>query len=543
MDSINLEKIRPPVSSDRPSYTGKSIVLLRPPMIAPRWAHTSSICPPLGLAYVAASTRKAGFQLRCVDALGEAPFQCLVLDNPNFLSYGLSTPQIVEHVGQVDILGVSLMFSHDWPVHKAIIQAVHQANPNVTVICGGEHINAVPEFCLQDCSEIDICVLGEGEETIVDLLKALHDGRDLRTVPGIMFRSSGETVRTPVRPRIRKLDEIPWPAWDLFPLETYMAHGLGYGVNPGRTVPLLVSRGCPFECTFCSSPRMWTMRWQARPVDDVLREMEYYVENYRAQNFDFYDLTTIIRKDWIKEFCEKLINKNWNITWQMPAGTRAEALDAEVLPLMYESGQRNISYAPESGSPTTLQFIKKRISLDRMKASIRNALREGMNVKLNMIMGFPNETRKEIFDSLRFLRDVAVLGVHDVYIACFSPYPGSELFNELIQSGRIKTMDSEYFLMLTSYSDIRYSYSYSPYITNRQLTRYRLGGMLMFYGISYMIRPWRLFRVLYNVVIGREESRLDMALGQIIDRFRGRKVAFEDVQPMSSASTTRASKV
>jgi len=510
-------------------------------MVVPKWAHVSSICPPLGLAYVAASIRKAGFQLRCVDALGEAPFHCLVLDNPNFLSYGLSTPQIIEQVGRVDILGVSLMFSHDWPVHKAIIKAVHQANPDVTVICGGEHINAVPEFCLQDCPEIDVCALGEWEETIIDLLNALHDGRDLKTVPGILFRSSGEFVRTPTRPRIRKLEEIPWPAWDLFPLETYMANGLGYGVNPGRTVPLLVSRGCPFECTFCSSPQMWTTRWQARPVDDVLREMKYYVQHYRAQNFDFYDLTTIIRKDWIKEFCEKLISKKWNITWQMPAGTRAEALDAEVLPLMYRSGQRNISYAPESGSPTTLKLIKKKVSLDRMKASIRNALKEGMNVKLNMIMGFPHETRKEIFESFRFLRDAAMLGVHDVYVACFSPYPGSELFDELHQSGRIKAMDGVYFLMLTSYSDIRYSYSYSPHITNAQLTRYRLGGMLMFYVISYLLRPWRLFRVLYNVAVGREESRLDMALGQMMDRLRGKKVNLKDVEPISAAPTTRLS--
>lgn len=533
MNLITLEASQPQVPTMTPSAGRKSIVLLRPPMVVPRWAHVSSICPPLGLAYVAASIRKAGFQVRCVDALGEAPFQCLVLENPNFLSYGLSIPQIVERVGQVDILGVSLMFSHDWPVHKAIIQAVHEKNSGVTVICGGEHINAVPEFCLRDCPEIDMCVMGEGEETGIDLLNALHDGRNLNDVPGIMFRADGEFVRTPTRPRIRKLDEIPWPAWDLFPLETYMANGLGYGVNPGRTVPLLVSRGCPFECTFCSSPQMWTTRWQARPVDDVLREMEYYVQTFGAQNFDFYDLTTIINKPWIKEFCEKLIAKNWNITWQMPAGTRAEALDAEVLPLMYRSGQRNISYAPESGSPTSLKLIKKKISLDRMKVSIRNAIKEGMNVKLNMIMGFPHETKKEIFESFRFLREVAVLGVHDVYIACFSPYPGSELFDELQQSGRIKAMDSDYFLMLTSYSDMRYSYSYSPHISNRRLTVYRLGGMLMFYVISYLIRPWRLFRVLRNVIAGKEESRLDMALGQLVERLRNKKVALQDVERAS----------
>jgi len=198
----------------------KTIVLLRPPLIFQKWENASTICPPLGLAYVAAAIRNAGFNLRCVDALGEAPFQRIILENPNFLAYGLSTPEIVERVGQCNILGISLMFSHDWPVAKSVIRALRQANPKVTIICGGEHVNAIPEFCLQDCPEIDICVLGEGEETIVDLLKTLHGDCRLEKVPGIVFRSNNSScVRTPPRARIRKLEEIAWPAWDLFPLE------------------------------------------------------------------------------------------------------------------------------------------------------------------------------------------------------------------------------------------------------------------------------------------------------------------------------------
>lgn len=506
------------------------IVLLRLPMVVPKWAHSSSICPPLGLAYLAGALRKDGFKIRSVDALGEAPFQRLVLENPNFLTYGLSTPEIIDRIGRCDVLGVSVMFSHEWPVAKSIIQAIHEVNPNLTIICGGEHISATPDFCMDSCPEIDVCVTGEGEETIVELMKALDGDCGLEGVGGIVYRSSHGLARTARRARIKNLEAIAWPAWDLFPLENYLANEFGYGVNPGRSMPLLISRGCPFECTFCSSPQMWTTRWQARNTEDVISEMQYYIDHYGAQNFDFYDLTTIIRKDWIKEFCEKVINRGWNTTWQMPAGTRAEALDAEALHLMYLSGQKNISYAPESGSPTTLRLIKKKIQLDRVKESISAALKEGMNVKLNMIMGFPHETKKEIFESFSFLKDLALMGVHDVYIACFSPYPGSELFDQLYQSGKIKKMDSDYFLMLTAYSDMRYSYSYSPHLTNRQLTIYRLGGMLMFYALSYARRPFRLFRVLLNVMKGREESRLDMALGQLVGRIWGKKIALSEVE-------------
>jgi radical SAM superfamily enzyme YgiQ (UPF0313 family) len=204
----------------------------------------------------------------------------------------------------------------------------------------------------------------------------------------------------------------------------------------------------------------------------------------------------------------------------MPAGTRSEALDEEALKLMYLSGQRNITYAPESGSRKTLKIIKKKINLERMKKSIKSAISHELNVKLNVIMGFPHETFKEILQTLKFLKDVAILGVNDVYIACFSPYPGSELFEQLSKNGQINKMDDEYFLMLTSYSDMRYSKSYSPHLSNRMLTFYRLGGMVMFYIISYILHPKRIFTTIYNVINQKEESRLDMALIQLIDRLK-----------------------
>ena len=501
------------------------VVLLRTPMVVPKWAHASSICPPLGLAYVAASLQQAKYEIRCIDALGEAPLQKIISENNNFVNIGLSTTQIIQHLAlqNFDILFISLMFSHEWPLTKSIIKAVKRAYPNVLLVCGGEHINACPEFCMKECPEIDVCVIGEGEETSVDLLRTVEHKKSLADVSGIVFRSSKGITRNPNRPRINKLENIPWPAWDLFPLENYLSNGLGYGVKSGRSMPMLISRGCPYQCTFCSSPQMWTTKWQARKVDCVIEEMQFYMNKFKVQNFDFYDLTTIVRKDWIVDFCQKVIKKNWNISWQMPAGTRSEALNDETLGLMVLSGQRYISYAPESGSAITLQKIKKKIKIERMKKSISSALSKNMNVKLNLMMGFPHETHRELFRTLIFIKDAAVMGVNDVYVACFAPYPGSELFEQLYANGQIPDMNDEYFLKLTSYSDMRHSYSYSSHVGNRMLTFYRLGGMLMFYIISYTFHPKRLFRLFTNLINRREESRLDMALIQLIDRLKGNK--------------------
>jgi len=502
-------------------------VLLRPPYVVPKWSHTASICPPLGLAYVAASLRKKGYQVRCVDALGEAPLQKIASEDNRYLYYGLSIKEILQHLAikEFNVLFVSLMFSHDWPMTKSFIKTIKKVYPEVTMVCGGEHISACPRFSMEDCPEIDICVLGEGEETSIDILKAIEQKKSLSKINGIVYRSEEGIITNPRRSRISQLDDIPLPAWDLFPLENYLSNSLGYGVNPGRTMPMLISRGCPFQCTFCSSPQMWTTKWQARDPDCVIEEMQFYIDKYKATNFDFYDLTAIVRKDWIIKFCQKIIKKNWNITWQMPSGTRSEALDDETLGLMMLSGQKHISYAPESASKTTLQKIKKKIKIENMKTSIRSALSKGMSVKLNLMLGFPDETHKEMLETLRFVMDAAFMGVSDVYLASFAPYPGSELFDEMYKNGQIPKIDDEYFLNLTSYTDLLHSYSYSRHVGHRMLSVYRIGGMSMFYILNFVFRPKRIFRLFKNIINKKEESKFENSILQMMGRFRKNKKA------------------
>ena len=146
-------------------------VLLRTPLVIPKWSHQAAICPPLGLAYVAASLKQAGYEVRCVDALGEAPLQRIATEDNKYLYYGLSIKEILQHLAfkEFNVLFVSLMFSHDWPMTKSFIKTIKTIYPEVTMVCGGEHISACPKFSMEDCPEIDICVLGEGEETSIDI--------------------------------------------------------------------------------------------------------------------------------------------------------------------------------------------------------------------------------------------------------------------------------------------------------------------------------------------------------------------------------------
>ena len=282
-------------------------------------------------------------------------------------------------------------------------------------------------------------------------------------------------------------------------------------------MPIMASRGCPYKCTFCSNPSMWTTKWKARSPQDVFKEMLFYKNKYKVDNFDFYDLTAIVKKDWIIKFCNILINNKLNITWQLPSGTRSEALDVEVAKLLYESGCRNLSYAPESGSTEVLKMIKKRINIDDMLQSMKASVSVGMNIKANIICGFPGENKRHLLDTLKFIIRVATVGCHDLSINQFSPYPGSELYEQLVRNNQI-TLDESYFRNLSLYSSMSNAVSYSNYLSNREILIFKFIGTILFYVISYCIRPWRVFTVALNVINKKETSRLEKSLISYLSR-------------------------
>lgn len=495
-----------------------TVCLIRPPMIDLRYMYNTIACPPVGLAYVAASARAAGHTVRVIDAVGEAPDQRVPLNDPRFMARGLTVPQVLNRIpADVDVLAVSCMFSQDWPHVRGILEALRRAFPTTAIVAGGEHVTAMPEFILGE-GTVDHCVLGEGEETFVDLIDALAGGRPTAEVPGVVTRADGAIVRTARRSRIAAVDDIPEPAWDLFPIENYLGHGLGFGVNRGRSMPIVATRGCPYQCTFCSSPTMWTTKWTARDPEKLLAEMRGYMERYGAQNFDFYDLTAIIKRDWIVAFCKLVLASGVKFTWQLPTGTRSEAIDEEVASLLYQTGCRNICYAPESGSATELRRIKKKVKVPSMLASMRGSARQGLYVKANLVIGFPGQTRRELLETMWFIARMAMVGVRDIMISLFSPYPGSELYGQLRAAGKIGEPNDEYFSKLSCYIDVTQSISWSDKLTDRDLAIGRWFGMVMFYVLSFTLRPWRALATLRNVWADRQESVMDRALGDFVRR-------------------------
>ncbi len=498
------------------------ISLVRPPIVVPTWNQAALVTPPLGLAYVAGALDCAGYEVTVVDAVGEAIDQRTPWGR-DCLLFGLAPDEIVERIPRhTQIIGLSAGFTFEWPICRQLIWQIRERFPGALLVVGGEHATAAPELTLSE-APADVCVLGEGEQTMLELARRSSGGRfDPATIAGIAYRTGGgAVVRTAPRERISDLDSIPWPAWYLLPIEQYLDRRLGFGVDRGRSMPLLASRGCPYQCTFCSSPAMWTTRWSVRSVDNLLLEMQYYQRRYGIENFDFYDLTAIVRKSWIKQFCQTIIERKLKFSWQLPSGTRSEAIDAEVAPLLFAAGCRNLSYAPESGSPAVLERIKKRIEPQRMLHSMSASVRAGINIKCNIMLGFPGETWREVAQSLAFIARMAWVGAHDLSIWAFSPYPGSELFDELRAAGQIE-LDDDYYDQLRSYADAAATRSFSRHIGHTQLKAVRWLGVLVFYLLSWLRRPWRPLRLAANLLTGRQESRGELALQSALARLRRR---------------------
>ena len=394
-----------------------------------------------------------------------------------------------------DIIGISTMFSQEWPHYRNYINKVRKSFPNATIIVGGEHVTAMPQFSLEDCPAIDYIIKGEGELAFLNLAYNLHLGIE-EDINGVVCIKNGKYNDSDLSPRITQIDDMPWPAWHLIDIEPYFQPNFTMGIGHGRNMAILATRGCPYQCTFCSSPNMWTTRYIMRPTSDVCDEIEYYISKYNVNSIDFYDLTAIVKKNWVLDFTAELKKRKINIAWQLPSGTRSEALDEEVIANLKDTGISLIVYAPESGSDRILKKIKKKIKLDRLTYSISMAVKYNITTKSNFIIGFPDEKRWDVYLTLFYIWKLALMKMNDCLLSIFSPYPGSEIYDDLLKDQVIPETNDEYFDSLMTQFDFTISKSVCNNIGPRELLFYRVLGMSLFYILSYLRCPSRFFRLI-----------------------------------------------
>jgi len=465
--------------------------------------------PPLGTAYLAAELERAGHRVSVVDAVGAGLEHVFTVGGRSFR--GLDFRSIVEGLDpQADLIGLGVMYSSSWPGLRDLVGRIKARFPQTPLVLGGEHPTALPELVFEQ-SPADFVVMGEGEETLLELCDRFGRRQDLGDVRGLAFRTDDGTIRiNPRRARVRDLDALPLPAWHYFDIERYIRFAQPHGSSEGRSMPMLATRGCPFQCTFCGSPGMWGTTWRARAPVKVVDEMESYVHRYNANDFHFEDLTAVVRRGWILDFCREVIRRRLKVTWQLPSGTRSEAIDAEVARAMHAAGCRQFSYALEAGSPEILRRIKKRIHPNRVFSSAEKAIAAGIRVQSVFIYGFPNETWRQMWQTWCAMLRCAVVGFHEVSICALQPLPNTEIYREIDRERSIALTD-DYFDSIFGYLGIWQQRSWNPRVPTVVLRLIILFSLASFFLVSFMCHPNRVigtFRGLFSARSGGKFAKI-----------------------------------
>lgn len=374
--------------------------------------------PPLGLGYLATSLRKKGYEVKILDCLKE----------------GLDGFAYREYISREkpDILGVN-SWSCSVNEVKEILVITKEIDSRIITVVGGPHPSAVPYEAMDYFEAADFGFKGEAEIGLPMLVDTLLDKRktDLNEIPGLIWSENG---RRRVNTQVFRdtLDDFDYLAWDLIKPEEYSQAGT---VNLVKTAPIITSRGCPYYCTFCSAYIISGRKIRLRSIENIIKELKLLKESYGMKRITIMDENFTFNKRHALELCNRIIEEKLGLEFFLPQGARLDALDEELLLLMKKTGfAPHIALGIESGSERILKMIKKNIDKEMVKAKVGLLRRLRFRPVGYFILGFPRETKEEIYKTLQFAKELKL------YRAAFSPLlllPATEIYESLKGSGEI----------------------------------------------------------------------------------------------------------
>jgi len=365
--------------------------------------------PRIGIAYIAGFLREYGITVGILDCkteklnIEQAIIKILAF-NPDIIGITSFTEEIIETAG--------------------LCKAVKKINRNIITIVGGAHASAIPEQMLNEFKDIDIAVYGEGEITLLEIVQLKKF--DLINVKGIVYRKNGRIIRNKPRELIKDIDSLPYPAWDLFPLEQYRGRTiLSLGEKKHENIlelPILSTRGCPYRCNFCFHVYGHTARF--RDYKKIVDEIEFNINTYNSTQFFFADGTFGIRKNNVIKLCNEIIKRKLNKKIKWTAPTRADVVTEETLRLMKKAGCLTFAIGVESGDEQILKNSGKNETKEQIRKSVTMAKKVGLPIETSIILGHPNETSESIKNSLDFAKE---LDIDSHSIPIMIPYPGTKI--------------------------------------------------------------------------------------------------------------------
>ena len=364
-------------------------------IIAPPYPLEEAPAPPLGVSYVAAVFEAAGCDVRIID----------------YIVSRYTPEKLKKEVDafKPDVVG-STSVTMNFPEAADIIRTVKRHRPSILTMMGGPHVSFDARGTLESYPEIDLLVMGEGEETIMELVPHLMDSGSWPDIKGLAFRRNGGIVVTEPRKLIDDLDSVPMPARHLLPMSRYQA--LGFPVS------IITSRGCPNACIFCQGRRMVGKKVRYRKVAFVMDEIEQIL-SYGISRINIADDLFTSNKARVREVCGEILKRGLDFKWS--AFSRVNTVDREILELMRDTGCDSVSFGIESGNPEMLKRVKKGITLDQARAAVKICKEVGILAHASFMVGLPGESPETLRDTQEFSQSLGIpYGYHFL-----APFPGT----------------------------------------------------------------------------------------------------------------------
>ena len=377
--------------------------------------------PDIGQGYLASYARAAGHEVQLLDCMLER--------------YGYGDFEQYVRGYQPHVIGIKT-YSCDIDSVREMLRLVRNVSPRTVTVIGGPHPSCeLPDRLFTEFPDLDYAFAGEADLGFVPFLKRIEaGGADMSDIPGLVWKDTDGVVHPNPKAWATDLDSLGLPAWDLINPRRYKwAHSFMTSKFPA--VPMAMTRGCPYSCTFCGSHLISGKTVRKRSVDNILEEIKLLKRDFGVRTIDIADENFSFDRNFVAEFCERLLSENVAIEWNCPYGVRLDSLDEEIVRLMARAGCFGLSVGVESGSQRILDSVKKHLKVEDIVEKVR-MIKRVSRIKLQgyFMMGFPDETREEIEATIQLARSLPL----DLVV--FSPLrvtPGTQMYGELLSAGKI----------------------------------------------------------------------------------------------------------
>jgi anaerobic magnesium-protoporphyrin IX monomethyl ester cyclase len=418
------------------------VCLINPPRIQPKVWGKPNVFPPIVMATVAAVLEKK-HAISIIDAPTEGWENLEELDESKY-RVGLSAEAIANRIRDFkpDMVIVEIPFSGWSKTAFEVVSTAKKVNKNITVVLFGLHPSSRPEACLEN-PDVDFVVVGEPEETVSELAEALDEGKhSFMGINGLGFRENGKTILNGKRCAIEDLDSLPFPDRHLLPMNVYAKavkqNPLRGEISKPYTI-VITSRGCPYNCVFCSNCIVWGKRWRPRSPKNVVNELEQIIETFGIEQVDFSDDNMTLDRQRMVEICDLIVERKLKFEWFTPNGIRADSLDESLLRKMKAAGCKKIRIAPESGVQRVVnEVIMKNQDLKAVEQAVMLCKKVGIKVGCFFVIGLIGETKADIEKTIEFAYKLRGLGADTFIFSIAMPLYGTAFYEQAREGGFLR---------------------------------------------------------------------------------------------------------